>query len=262
MRVLLPIVFLCCASCGRDLSPVEIRFAAALDGTPISCDTIDARMRLTDLRFYVSNVRLRDADGEWLSVTIAADDTWQNEQVAMIDLEDGQGSCINGSAETNAAVRGFANLASATGLSFEVGVPEGLNHADPLSAQPPLAYTVMHWHWASGYKFLRAGVETDDDSFFLHLGSNRCTGTIGDIRGCQASNRATVVIADFDPSMDSVIVDIGRLFAGVDLADGQSGECMSGPANSACEAVFTNLGIDFESGESVDSAPAISAVSL
>ena len=218
MRMLLPIIVLCCASCARELSPVEIRFAAALDGTPISCGAVDSRWRLTDLRFYVSNVRLRDAGGEWVPVTLAADDMWQNDQVTLIDLEDGEGACINGSAETNAAVRGFANPVSGTGLSFDIGVPGSLNHADPLIAGAPLSYTVMHWHWASGYKFLRAGVETADDSFFLHLGSSRCTGTIGDIQGCQASNRASVVIADFDPSTDTVIVDIGRLFAGVNLA--------------------------------------------
>ena len=260
MRLLLPIIVLCCASCARESSPVEIRFAATLDGMPISCGATDAKWRLTDLRFYVSNVRLRDEYGDWISVMLAADDLWQSERVALIDLEDGQGACINGSTETNDAVRVFSDLTSSTGLSFDIGVPESLNHEDPLTAGAPLGYTVMHWHWASGYKFLRAGVETTDDSFFLHLGSNRCTGTIGNIQGCSASNRATVVIADFDPAKEAVIVDVGRLLAGVELTDGQPSECMSGPANTACEAVFANLGIDFDSGESVVSAPAVRAV--
>ncbi len=46
------------------------------------------------------------------------------------------------------------------GLEFKIGVPETLNHIDPLTAVSPLNYTDMHWHWASGYKFFRAGLVT------------------------------------------------------------------------------------------------------
>ncbi|MGI9262971.1 MAG: hypothetical protein ACR2QR_13085, partial [Woeseiaceae bacterium] len=45
------------------------------------------------------------------------------------------------------------------------------------------------------------------------------------------------------------VIDIGELFTDVDLHDGHAGECMSGPANDACIAPFSALGIDFPSGE-------------
>jgi hypothetical protein len=118
-----------------------------------------------------------------------------------------------------------------------------------MSAAPPLAYTVMHWHWASGYKFLRAGVERGPDGFFLHLGSSRCEGTIGDIRGCASGNRPRVSIPEFETGRDVVAIDLGALFADVDLADGSRTECMSGPANEECRGPFGRLGIDFDSGD-------------
>jgi len=115
----------------------------------------------------------------------------------------------------------------------------------------------MHWHWASGYKFMRAGVRSASDGFFLHLGSNRCEGTIGNIQGCQGANRVKVEIADFRPAEDVVIIDVGALFAGVDFADNQPGECMSGPANDNCKVPFSAFGIDFSTGASSGLTPAI-----
>jgi uncharacterized repeat protein (TIGR04052 family) len=190
---------------------------------------------------------------------MAVDDTWQLDGVALIDLEDGQGACLNGTSAMNALLRGSLPAAPGTGLVFTIGVPRSLNHMNPLSAAAPLSYTIMHWHWASGYKFIRAGVETEDDGYFLHLGSNRCEGTIGDIKGCIGDNRPVVELDQFRPYSNAVVVlDIGVLFAGVDLEDGTDGRCMSGPSNPQCEPPFRALGIDFPSGTSVSSPPAIS----
>lgn len=248
MRNLFLIVIAACASCAPERHPVEIRFDVRLDGEPVSCTSVGDR-RLTDLRFYVSDVRLHDASGDWQSVALTADDVWQNDKVALIDLETGEGACLNGTSEVNAVVRGTVQTNSESGLAFRIGVPPSLNHADPLAAGAPLGYTEMHWHWASGYKFMRAGVETDDDGFFLHLGSNRCEGTIGDIKGCRGANRVAVELSDFIAGDNVVVIDVGTLFAGVDLQDGEPGGCMSGPANRVCEAPFDALGIDFLTGE-------------
>ncbi|MDZ7643630.1 MAG: MbnP family protein [Woeseiaceae bacterium] len=59
-------------------------------------------------------------------------------------------------------------------LRLTLGVPADLNHGDPLHAPAPLTQTPMHWHWRSGYKFLRAGVTRGADGYWLHLGSTRC----------------------------------------------------------------------------------------
>lgn len=259
MRSLFVSLVAACAACAPEQHPVEIQFDVRLNGEPLSCNAGVDAMRLTDLRFYVSDVRVRGGDAEWQAVTLLDDDFWQNSEVVLVDLETGEGACLNGSSATNSFVRGAVSAPPGSGLAFSIGVPESLNHADPLSADAPLAYTVMHWHWASGYKFMRAGIETDDDGFFLHLGSNRCEGTIGDIRGCRGANRVLVELSDFRAGENVVVVDLGTLFAGVDLQDARHGECMSGPANRDCEAAFTALGIDFSSGEARAPAPAFSA---
>ena len=123
-----------------------------------------------------------------------------------------------------------------------------------LLAEAPLGYSEMHWHWVSGYKFLRAGVTTDSDSYFLHLGSSRCAGTIGNIEGCRAANRPLVRLEHFRPGRDRVVIDLTALFASVDLQDGIRTDCQSGPANADCIGVFWKLGLAFETGQPV--APA------
>ena len=132
-------------------------------------------------------------------------------------------------------------------MSFELGVPFDSNHADPLSASAPLDDTTMHWHWRSGYKFLRAGVRTADDGFWVHLGSAGCEGTVQNVSRCQFPNRIPVTLSDYRPG-DTVITDLSMLLAAADLGDGEATDCASGPADAGCSAVFAQLGLDHESG--------------
>lgn len=253
-RLLIPAFLATLISCSGRQENVEVRFDLQFDGQPITCDTETAPVRLTDLRFYVQNLRFVTAEQQELPLNLVADGLWQNDRVALLDFENGEGACLNGSAETNRIVRGSYSGGPISSLEFDIGVPAELNHADPLRAAPPLAYTEMHWHWASGYKFMRAGIETDNDSFFLHLGSSRCEGTIGDIRGCAAANRPTVLLPDFNPNMHTVVLNLEKLIGAVNLWDGVRTDCMSGPTNEACRGPFAELGIEFESGISIDAA--------
>jgi uncharacterized repeat protein (TIGR04052 family) len=247
------------SACAPPAEEISLQFAAAFHGQPIGCNAGQAATHMTDLRFYVHDVAVMTDDGSVLDVDLAADGAWQDDSVALVDLETGEGACLNGSGETHSTVRGSYRGGRITGLTFRVGVPEDLNHRDPLTAAPPLGYSVMHWHWASGYKFMRAGIERDDDSVFLHLGSSRCEGTIGDIRGCGSANRPLVVLDDFEPDRDQVVFDLGLLFRATDLDDGKRSECMSGPANQQCADPFRQLGISMETGQSVGTAAAFKA---
>lgn len=240
--------------CSGPPMPVEIPFEVRFGEAPIGCSTAASGFFLTDLRFYVSDIRLITASGEGLPVDLTPDPIWQSEEVALLDFEDGQGRCANGSAGTNTVVRGSAPQAGYRGLEFRIGVPERLNHGDPLQAAAPLNGSSMHWHWVSGYRFLRAGIASDSDGFWLHLGSTRCEGTVTDIEGCKASNRADVRLAGYVPGRDTVIVDLEPLVADVSFVDGTPTDCSSGPAETACMLPFAALGIDFETGASVASA--------
>jgi uncharacterized repeat protein (TIGR04052 family) len=236
-----------CASCGPWDQPVNIPFVATWQGDAIDCGKTESA--LTDLRFYVSNVRLVDTDGESHDVRFATELGWQNDAVAYIDLEDGTGACQNGTAEAFDHVLGVAGVRDYVGLRFTVGVPFRLNHANPLTAKPPLDDPDMHWHWRSGYKFLRAGVRTNNDGFWIHTGSAGCTGTVGNITGCRFPNRIEVFLPDFKVGEDAVSIDLSELLTGVDLDDGAPSDCSSGPPETSCLAPFAALGIDFTTGE-------------
>ncbi len=238
----LSLLFLLSVACARQPEPYAIRFAALSGDEPVACGD----SALTDLRFFVSEVEFFDANGESVSAALQADGAWQNESVALLDLEDGTGLCQNGSAATNDRIKVVAPPAEYIGLRFTIGVPFGLNHANPLTAEPPLDDAAMHWHWRSGYKFLRAGWASDERSAGLHLGSTACRGTVGNIVGCDAPNRVMVRLQAFHPGRDTVGVDVQAL-----LAD-TTGGCESGPAEPHCRGAFAALGLPFQDGIASD----------
>lgn len=236
-----------CVSCDQWDRGVDIPFLATWNGEPLACDS--AAPALTDLRFYVSDPQLIDSEGRIHDVGFATEMHWQNDAVALIDLENGKAACINGTPEVFDHVVGVARAGEYRGLRFTVGVPFSLNHANPLTAAPPLNDAAMHWHWRSGYKFLRAGIATENDGFWIHVGSTGCEGTVGHVTGCRFPNRIQIELPEFTPGKSTVAIDLAALMAGINLEDGVSEDCSSGPAESSCTAVFGALGINHATGE-------------
>lgn len=112
---------------------------------------------------------------------------------------------------------------------------------------PPLDDSAMHWHWRSGYKFLRAGFETDTRNHWLHLGSAGCEGRVQAITHCRFPNRVTVTLQDYVPG-DTLAVDLATLFDAFAAAPDPTASCSSGPAEASCPEPFAMLGIDHASG--------------
>ncbi len=235
------------ASCTESYLGVKIPFVATWGDTAIHCS--DAEIALSDLRLYVSEIELKDTRGKIHPLVLHDNLQWQQSELALIDLEDGQGACLNGTRETYAYLVGSLPPGDYTALRFTVGVPFNRNHANPLTAEAPLDDSAMHWHWRSGYKFLRAGIRTPNDGFWIHVGSTGCEGTVRKISGCRFPNRVKVEVAEFSPGRDAIAVDLKTLFAGIDFTDGVATDCSSGPPETACVAPFTALGFDFASGE-------------
>ena len=238
---------LAAAGCARPDTSLSIPFVAEYAGVPVRCAG-DAGIQMTDLRFYVSGLRLRDETSSWRQVSLDDDDAWQRPDLALIDLEDGTGSCANGTSDTHTSITGRIEAGSWRGLEFTLGVPFTSNHGDPLGAAPPLGDAAMHWHWRGGYKFLRAGLRSENDSFWIHLGSTGCRGTIGNITSCDAPNRVTVRLDEFVPG-DAIVIDLAALVAGGALEDGIVTDCSSGPAETSCLASFRAVGLDHASGQ-------------
>jgi uncharacterized repeat protein (TIGR04052 family) len=248
---LLPLLFI--ASCSAPQQDVEIPFEIRFGEKSLSCTSGIDGMALTDLRFYVHDIRLVTADNDERRLTLIDDPLWQNAEVALLDFESGEERCTNGTEQTNDVIRGRAPRGDYVGLKFRVGVPERLNHADPLRADAPLSYTFMHWHWRTGYKFLRAGLAGENDSFWIHLGSTRCERTADNATGCRSGNRPAVALSPYVPGKDVVELDLQALVNGINLEDGTASDCSSGPSERECQMPFIALGIDFGSGDSVAS---------
>jgi len=231
------------AGCGEPPARVVIPFAPVFGAERMGCAGTADGVQLSDLRLYVSEIKLVTESGDFVDLRLDTDGPWQQQDLALLDFEDGSGTCDNGTPETNTTLRGVVKPGNYRGLQFTVGVPFDRNHADPLQAEAPLGDAAMHWHWRAGYKFMRAGVRTPNDGFWIHLGSTGCEGTVQNISGCRFPNRVIVTLEDFDPGMDAVEIDLESLVASTSLDDGEGTDCSSSPAESSCNAPFRALGI-------------------
>lgn len=251
----------CGSDSGSGEQAVTIEFAAMVGDEAFACgDTYEnlgskgSSMDVSDFRFYVQDVQLKNANGDYVSVTLSTEQNpWQLEDVALLDFEDGCNDL--GTAEMNSVVTGTVPEGEYDGLRFEMGVPFDLNHANPAVAQSPLNQTAMHWNWQGGYKFLRidSGNFSMND-WRMHLGSTGCDGDVaaGGTTMCTNPNRVAVDFADFDPQNDVVIADFAALVEGADLERNQNGTpvgCMAGPMDSDCTPLFDNLGLPFGGSE-------------
>lgn len=258
---LLPLLGVFLVSCGERAQPLSISFDVRYGDAPLRCTAPAGSPALTDLRFFVHDVMLHATDGRTATLEFDPEPGWQSADVALIDLEDGSGACLNGTAAVHRTLSGRAVPGDWSALSFTVGVPPRLNHGDPLTAQAPLNHSTMHWHWRSGYKFLRAGIATAEGGFWLHLGSARCRGVSGRLEGCDAANRPIVLLEEFAAPDGVVVLDLERLFAGVEIGDGTTRSCQMGPDETDCAPVLEALGIDPASGSALAPAAGFRAAS-
>lgn len=290
-------------------TPFTLNFKAMSSGMEIHCDHIyqgfgpsgNYALGVTDLRFYISNLKFYDATGNTLNPTLD-DNEFQLKHtagdVALIDFSNkDSGYCAlsaNGTPRTNRQITGTLNEGTIAALSFDVGVPQAVMKAviadtDAATSLPsPLAE--MFWSWASGYRHFVLNFTTMDSAHTdmvensgFHLGSRDCGGTakaLSEQAQCGLLNTPKVRINNFDPSTNAIIVNIDNLFsnskttdfvtdlwadfgadASVCIDERRNGtrcvtgqnfgmQCHSAASQAACASVFTNLGINLETGRS------------
>jgi uncharacterized repeat protein (TIGR04052 family) len=228
---------------------IEIPFEVQIGGQPLSCaasyadiGTTKSTVQVADFRVYVSNFRMIGADGSEVPVALDNDGTWQLDGTALLDFEDGTGTCLNGTVETNMVVRGTVPDGAYAGLLFDIGVPFAQNHGDPTLAASPLNLTAMFWSWQAGYKFIKIDMATSgqplpppmkmgmasgdmasgdmgkaDDApkmdmsgpmgWEIHLGSTGCASdsqTTSPKDQCANPNRIAVKLDNFMPGMEGM----------------------------------------------------------
>ena len=248
-----------CGDEGSAPQEVELSFAAVVGDQPFVCGNPyenlgadETSLVLSDFRFYVQDVALKNAAGTWVPVALE-ENSFQNSGVALLDFEDGCGSM--GNPELNDSVRGTVPAGDYDGLSFKMGVPFEINHVNSATAPSPLNVSTLFWNWQGGYKFLRidSGQFSETD-WRMHLGSTGCEGDAmaGGVTACSNGNRVEVEFGSFDASAGTVVADFAKLVEGAALnvpesnpEEGDDPGCMAKPADTDCGPLFANLGLPF-----------------
>lgn len=248
--------------------PVTIRFKATVGTAAFACGTTypnqgtsNTAVRPRDFRFYVQSVRLIDAHGQEVPLALDVRSPWQTADVALLDFEDGSADCVDGNPEMNAIVTGTAPAGTYTGIVFANGVPDALNHGDPLTLPAPLQAGAMTWGWLYGYKFVKAelgaaatpAADAAAGLGLVHMGSIGCDNSVDggspDFNGpptvmCSQPNRNEIRLTGFDPTVRTIVADVGAIFAATDLSKDE--QCHS--EGDACPSMFWALGVDFATG--------------
>ena len=262
------------------LVPLTVRFAGMVGATPFACGqsyanigTSHATITASDFRFYVHNVRLVNAKGDTVRAKLAPAAPWQDTDVALLDFENGQATCSNGTPDTRTEVTVLVPPGTYRGVAFALGVPFTRNHGD-LSAQPaPLSLSHLYWSWNSGYKFMRVDMRaTQGDSaatpWVIHLGSTGCTGATGAATApttCAQPNRAEVRLAGFDPAKHVVAADLAAILSRVDVRKNQpktAAGCMSAPSDADCGGLFASLGLPHPNSTGADTPAFFHTITL
>jgi uncharacterized repeat protein (TIGR04052 family) len=253
---------------------VTIPFAAHIGGKPFVCGqsygpigTTASTITPMDYRFYVSGVQLINAQGQAVPVQLEQDGVWQLGDLALLDFENGQGPCRNGTAAMNTSVRGTVPAGHYQGIEFTLGVPFAQNHGDPTTAPAPLNSTAMFWNWQGGYKFIKfdttsSGLSPEKPGapsaqgpvtrYAVHLGSTGCTSagrTAAPATPCANPNTVTVRFNRFDPSKQTIVADVASILKGANVdvnAPGTSPGCMSFAKDADCPPVMAALGLAYD----------------
>ncbi len=241
---------------------VEINFAAAVGDENFTCGGIydgvgasKSKLRLTDFRFYVSNVRLLKSNGDEVPLALEQDGIWQRDSLALLDFETGDAGCSFGNDLLNSSVRGTAPAGVYTGVRFDLGVPFDMDHGNAESETEPLNLTSMFWNWNGGYKFIRvdgfAGPVDSAINYNLHLGSTGCNGASAlnpPSEECANPNRPEITLNGFNLESNVIVADLATLLADASLETNQAETapgCQSQPFDMDCRAVFPRLGLPF-----------------
>ncbi|MBT9496173.1 MAG: metallo-mystery pair system four-Cys motif protein [Zoogloea sp.] len=228
--------------------------------------------QVKDLRFYITNVLLIDAQGNTVPVKLD-DNANQSRDVALIDFEDATGKCptSTGTVTTYKSIAGKVAPGTYVGVALTLGVPVksadadkvSLNHSDTTAATTPplLTNASMAWSWQSGRKFSKIEFVPDapitrptgtTTTWNVHLGSTGCKGdpTKGVVTACTNPNRMDFSFAAFNASTLMIVLDLAELFKNSDLSydSGGAAGCMSGTTDPECAGIFEALQIDLASG--------------
>jgi len=259
-----------------DTSPraITLRFTPQVGNAAFACGQTYPNMgsEMTtisprDFRFYLHDIKLIAANGARVPVTLDQDQTWQHQNLAMLDFEDFTGECKDGTVETNLTVRGMVPNGTYTGMSFVIGVPEAMNHVDLVTQPAPLNVTGLWWGWQFGHIFFAAVTHTDittptpgTNDHYIHIGSVECLGDpeMGQAVVCNKPNRSFIELTGFDPLTQPIIADFGAVIEMSALTTSPGCHSFSQPE---CGFPFDRVGLNWFTGSQTPTTQKVFRVS-
>lgn len=269
---LLAILFMvaACSDSGSDEpQAVSIPFAAKIGNQVVECGANKVysnlgaagagSIEIADFRLYLYDIALIDRNGKVEPLTLQQN-TWQNDNLVLLDFENAQGLCSNNSPAINTKIEGEVPQGDYVGLQFTVGVPSDKNHQNNATAASPLNVPSLFWSWQTGYKFIRLDMKTnrpprdaaDQQFWYIHLGSTGCAGSDkqqAPTSPCTHPNAPKITL-NYELGQ-TVIIDVEQLLRDVDLTTStpMPDGCMSGGSDPDCPNLFKNLGLSLETGQ-------------
>ena len=262
-------------STAPDAAPrtVSLRFEGRVGAEKFACGstytnvgTTHATVTAGDLRLFVSSIRFSLGGGAETTMNLEDRSPWQGSQVGLVDLENKTGECEFGTSATNDVLTGTLPAGTYDTITFEVGVPDTMNHVNVETSGAPFVASTLQWDWANGFihfaSQLNSTATTVDDngvavrvpSFYSHFGSTECAGgnpAEGGVSACARKNRPLIKLSAFDPAKDKIVIDLAKLLETSDVDVNTAGTipgCMSGPDDPECPNVYTQVGLDFTTG--------------
>lgn len=280
-----------------DQDPFTLNFAAVYNGQVVGCGDVltgfgpggTASVEVSDLRFYVSNLKFYDDQGQELPLELDENAFQYSDAsgtVALIDLTSTTGGACGGTglsfpegtARTNTVITGTSRPDAVHSISFDVGIPQPVmkavlaNHTD---ADAPSPLAEMHWSWAYAYRHFVMNFTLADSGVagegYLHMGSTDCGGdgtrAMTDRTTCGFINTPTVHFDHFHLT-STVGVDLETLLANLDFRVEQSpgGPMIPGIASHSSPdqphtaPFFANLGVDVNTGASTTAGNSVFVV--
>lgn len=229
--------------------------------------TSKASANFIDFRLYLYDVRMIDAAGKEVAVTLDQNGVSQYQDAVLLDFEDGKGGC-KGSSDINTKLTGEVAWGDYRGVAFKVGLPPKLNHSDTAATPAPLDIQALTWGWNQGRTFVVVDLVTTPagnvagSPFSFHVGSAQCTGNpqAGEAVSCKRPNVGEVKLSTFNMDTSKIVIDSSLLLKDVAI-DGPGAGCMSTVGDAECDAVFPTLGIDATGAPSAASQTVFRVVS-
>ncbi|HRS07473.1 MAG TPA: hypothetical protein P5221_01480 [Bacteroidia bacterium] len=164
-------------------------------------DTSGRQFKITNLRYYISDIVLLKANGQELPLS---------GKVLLVDNETEQYSL------------GEIPVGDYSGLRFMVGIDSATNHLDPAlyDASNPLSYqpVSMHWGWNFGYIFMKVEGNVDTDTIPTGNLNGIISYDIGSDPMVRVINFNHIFSVNGNTNTINIKFNLLKMLSGIDLA--------------------------------------------